>query len=324
MGNLLLDTLEIDDFRAFDHLRIEHLGRVNLIVGKNSVGKTSLLEALWLYASRADYPVLLHILQARDEQRADASGQQMALKESLRFLVHGHVPIAANASFIKVGSIGIKEYLFDVNGGELYRGDKIDRQPIPHMFVPAGGLEPDDVERLWDGIALTDLQDDVRKALRIIVPDVVDVNMIAHPGTGRQRSDHRIPMVRVEGLSLPVPLRHLGEGLNRLFGLILAIVNSRDGMLMVDEIESGLHYTAQVDLWKLIFATAKRLNVQVFATTHSWDCIEAFQAAACKDTESEGMLIRLDRKGETIVPVLYDEHKLSIAAHHEEAVQCRY
>ncbi len=48
MGNLILNSLEINSFRAFEHLQIERLGRVNLIVGKNNVGKTSLLEAIQL------------------------------------------------------------------------------------------------------------------------------------------------------------------------------------------------------------------------------------------------------------------------------------
>ncbi len=53
MAKLLLDSLEIKGYRCFEHLTIEKLGRVNLIVGKNNVGKTALLEALWIYANNA-------------------------------------------------------------------------------------------------------------------------------------------------------------------------------------------------------------------------------------------------------------------------------
>ncbi len=67
MSNLILDSLEIRNFRGLRELRIEHLGRVNLIVGKNNVGKTSVLEALRLYAQPGSPDVVLNLLRTRDE-----------------------------------------------------------------------------------------------------------------------------------------------------------------------------------------------------------------------------------------------------------------
>src|SRR5438105_14442753 len=70
MGNLILNSLEIRNFRAFHDLKIEHLGRVNLLVGKNHVGKTSLLDAIRLYASRASTPAFTwEIMSARYEAK---------------------------------------------------------------------------------------------------------------------------------------------------------------------------------------------------------------------------------------------------------------
>jgi AAA15 family ATPase/GTPase len=92
----------------------------------------------------------------------------------------------------------------------------------------------------------------------------------------------------------------------------LALVYAKDGVLLIDEIENGLHYSVLPDVWKLIFAVANRLNVQVFATTHNWDCIEAFQQASEADPNEEAMLIRLNGTGDT-PPTLFDERKLKIA-----------
>src|SRR5690348_10711329 len=70
MGKLILDSLEIRNFRGLEHLTIERLGRVNLIVGKNNIGKSSLLEALQLYASRASTPTFIwDIMRSRGEIR---------------------------------------------------------------------------------------------------------------------------------------------------------------------------------------------------------------------------------------------------------------
>lgn len=113
----------------------------------------------------------------------------------------------------------------------------------------------------------------------------------------------------------------MGEGMNRMFGIALALVNAKDGMLLIDEVDTGLHYSVLPDLWRLIFEVAHRLNVQVFATSHSWDCIQAFQQAADANTEEEGMLIRLEHRDGDVVPVMFDERKLNIAAREQIEVR---
>jgi len=90
--------------------------------------------------------------------------------------------------------------------------------------------------------------------------------------------------------------------------------------VIVDEIENGLHYSVLPDVWKLIFKTAKDLNVQVFATTHSKDCIEAF-AQAAYDSPEDGMLIRLERQGEKIVAKTIEEEMLVDAVNYEVEVR---
>ena len=116
-------------------------------------------------------------------------------------------------------------------------------------------------------------------------------------------------------------MKTYGEGVFKLFGISLALVNSENGMLLIDEIEGGLHYSVLLDVWKLIFKTAKDLNVQVFATTHSSDCIEAFTQAAVDDEESEGMLIRLERQGGKIIAKTINEERLANAINYEVEVR---
>ncbi len=94
MGNLILNSLEIHNFRGFKHLQIERLGRVNLIVGKNNVGKSSLLEALQLYAHNGNPTLIWKILQARDEGKQYSRGRLErpnleSLLSDLRHLFHG-------------------------------------------------------------------------------------------------------------------------------------------------------------------------------------------------------------------------------------------
>jgi predicted ATP-dependent endonuclease of OLD family len=90
------------------------------------------------------------------------------------------------------------------------------------------------------------------------------------------------------------------------------LANAADGILLVDEIENGLHYTLQPEVWRFILQVATRLNVQVFATTHSSDCVRAFQEASAESDE-EGVLIRLARKGDRIIVGEFDEETLAVA-----------
>lgn len=115
-------------------------------------------------------------------------------------------------------------------------------------------------------------------------------------------------------------MRSLGDGINRLFGMTLALVNTKDGLLLVDEVENGLHYSILPDVWRLIFQTARRLNVQVFATTHSWDCIEAFQRAA-EDSPEDGVLVRLQNQDGDVTATVFDERRLAVVT--REGIEVR-
>jgi hypothetical protein len=181
-------------------------------------------------------------------------------------------------------------------------------EPIPSAYISSNGLNNEDLSRFWDKITLTPLEGHVVTALQLLSPEIEAINIV-----GSESSNDRIPKIRVKGSTEPLPLRSLGDGVNHMFGIILALVNAQNGIALIDEIENGLHYSVQYELWKLVFSVAKTLNIQVFATTHSWDCVEAFQKAASEDEGLGGMLIRLQRQGEDIIPTLFDERKLAIA-----------
>ncbi len=161
---------------------------------------------------------------------------------------------------------------------------------------------------LWDKIALSDREHDVVDALRIIAPEIAAVSMVGGEGSRQPR----MAIVRVTGQARPLPLRSFGDGLNRLFGIVLSLANAKNGLLLIDEVENGMHHTIQADVWRAMFRLSKRLNVQVFATSHSWDSIEAFQKAAAEDPE-EGVLIRLSRRGDDVIPTLFREDELAVA-----------
>ena len=212
----------------------------------------------------------------------------------------------------------------------IQAGEKVRNVPLPILARPASwsrrvspfSASPSDLARfihldtsnagntgqlgvLWDEIELTDIQEEVLKALQLVSPDIQAVSMIG----GDSRSSGRTAIVRSKRFASRVPLRSYGDGINRVFGIILSLCNARNGILLIDEIENGLHYSVQPLVWKTIFQLAQKLDVQVFATTHSRDCVLAFQQAAA-ESPVEGRLIRLTRKDDWVLPTVFSEDKL--------------
>src|SRR6202034_3737992 len=89
--------------------------------------------------------------------------------------------------------------------------------------------------------------------------------------------------VKCTGIDERIPIGSMGDGIWCLLGIALHLVATRNGVLLIDEIDTGLHYSVMETMWKLVLKTAERLDIQVFATTHSRDCYEALAAISRAD-----------------------------------------
>ncbi len=198
-------------------------------------------------------------------------------------------------------------------------------------FVPAHELQPEELADWWDGVALSDAEQTVSDALGTITK-------IERIATVKSYPRGRIFIVRLKGWDEPVTLRSLGDGMLRMFQIALALEPSHmeqrgrqlslfpatqptvegsgrwlspRNILLIDEIENGIHYSVLPQLWRFVFQSAKRNNIQVFATTHSWNCIEGFQEAA-KSQPLDAALIRLERDGQETRSVEFSKEELQI------------
>lgn len=373
-SDLLLDSLDIIGYRCFEHLTIEKLGKVNLIVGKNNVGKTALLEALWIYARRGNMQTLLDLLFSRDEvpvyieknssmQNVNIRFQKDDLISEVGNLFYGRPKLNASSQELisivsdkaslnvnttrMIGEDGnpaddfsIFENIWGVRPfglillsilkennedkrAEFYSFENLQSlmlEPppdnLPSNFIKSQILNNGILSRLWDEALKKGLEIEALHFLKIIEDKIEYINFVG----ASDASGMRYPIASNGNSSKRVALKSYGEGMTRLLALSLALVQCQDGVLLIDEIESGLHYSVLPDVWKLIFKTAKELNVQVFATTHSKDCIEAFAQAAV-DSPEEGRLIRLERHGEKIIAKTIDEEMLADAVDYDVEVR---
>ncbi len=347
-----MKSLLIRNFRLFKDLKIDRLGQVNLVVGKNNSGKTCLLEALQVYATQASLDVLYKLVADREEDWSGVEGgiQQSIfdIKHPFRFLFHGYRFSEGGTGTIEIGPVEnekarlklfpVDPSNFETGGTEielLFNKGKFDPLAdsglpllaqhsgttffITDLFsygsekslgnrllttnvqaVSSQGLSAEAEPLLWDRINITELEDEVVKCLQLIDPNIKKVAMVGRKFGG----NYRIPVVRYGDADDRVPLKSFGEGMVRIFHIALALVNAKGGYLLIDEFENGLHWTVQPAVWNVVFTMAKRLNVTVFATTHSKDCVRGFHDVWSK-REQDGTFHRLDMGKKKIKAVSY-------------------
>lgn len=261
----MLDHIHIQNYRLFKDLKIDKLGQVNLIAGKNNTGKTALLEALRILASKIEPSVLANILHNRGTFEKNRN------IENLQTLF---------PNFFIDKSIRINSYNLKLNKNDLLievvisdKETRSKRYNIPLINIeeyknPREGLVlisfTGDFEYSgWENFTIEE-EDNIIEILKLIEPKVVDFRII----------DSNKPVLRLEGLQQRQPINSLGDGVNRIFTIAFSLVKAKNKILLIDEFEVGLHYSIQKQLWEIIFKYAKEWNIQVFATTHSQDTIE--------------------------------------------------
>jgi hypothetical protein len=167
---------------------------------------------------------------------------------------------------------------------------------------------------LWDQILLTPNEEKVIESLRIIEPSVERIASLSRP-SGRGTPS---PIVlRLRGSDTRVPIGSMGDGIKRLLVLSVNLVTSAGGCLLIDEIDTGLHYSVIAKMWQLLIETARRLDVQVFASTHSLDCLEALaQVCEGKSDLAEEVAVHRIQNGHE-ASTHYTGSELAVAVDHE-------
>ena len=200
------------------------------------------------------------------------------------------------------------------SGSGRHRVRRSDDSPEPIKCQALGPDVPADYEMLetWQHVALTSDEGRAVEALRLVHGDGIE--RVAFVGGGGARSRGARAIVKLQDHPDPVLLRSLGDGAARMFAAALSLATCRAGFLVIDEAENGIHHRVQEDYWRMILQTAADNNVQVFATTHSWDCVGGFARAAAALDDVEARLVRLERRGEELRAVEYDEDLLATVA----------
>ena len=140
------------------------------------------------------------------------------------------------------------------------------------IFIPAFlKMSNSALAQEFDKSDLEGHADEILKAIQSIDESIVQVKTL-NIGTPT------VYLKRKAEKYLPITL--FGEAINRVAQFIVKMVNNRNGILLIDEIENGIHYTNHGELWKMLFKLSKEFNIQIFATTHSYEMIKSFSKVA--------------------------------------------
>ncbi len=126
-------------------------------------------------------------------------------------------------------------------------------------------------------------EDKIVRALQLLHSDIVDLKALQPDGNASRGFLAYVLVQESDGSRYPIG--SYGDGMKRLLGLALLVASLRDDLLLVDEIDTGLHYSVLPEMWKLLVLGATDANFQVVATTHSWDCIDGLREFMLRNPE---------------------------------------
>lgn len=352
----MFKSFKVKNFRGFDRLEINNLSRVNLIAGLNNVGKTALLEALFLYGG-AYNPALtitinnlrgidtITVESATDKTPWDSyffnfnSNKQIELIGSddanrhriLKLKVarpsvdeildknsrrQGEITSAESQKLIGVNS-SILELEYEETGKKKgksilvvdakgIRSQVIRPPPFQAVFLSSRS-RPSVIESAerFGKLEMIGKHELLQEALKVFEPRLRRLSVVVIGG---------VPMIHGDiGLNRLLPLPQMGDGMTRLADVMLAIGNAPNGVVLVDEIENGIHHSTMSNIWRTIDKASQLFNTQVFATTHSLECIKAAHSAFKEDNTYDLKVHRLERTDATVRALTYGNDELDAA-----------
>ncbi len=127
-------------------------------------------------------------------------------------------------------------------------------------------------------------------------------------------SINNTPVVHADvGLDRLIPIALLGDGIQRLISWTLTFRAASGGLMLIDEVENGIHHSKLHDLWRSIALFAKQYEVQVFATTHSLECVNTARRVFEDFEANDFHYLRLDRVKDEIEAKSFDRDMLETA-----------
>ncbi len=367
----MINNLEIKNFRSISFLNLSNLADVNLLVGKNNTGKSTILECVYIIQSIIENidvkPVINKIISIRDTEklslRKTNSKQYYKEKTSLLFYnldtatdiqftfsvnsLESQITICGDIDEIAKRSFALERKMqdnYEVKSKIYKVREKINKKTIlllfeykfndniSYIFYDIEGpsiifeMSNDSISSITPKQTKSKVnfhhhsqlksnlvsnlhyvfqkkkEQELFSQLRKIEPQLISLSL----GKNNQ-------ILCDIGLEERVLLDAMGEGFKRVLGITTTLYLTKNSIFLIDEFENGLHYSSQNVLWKAIADTAKRFNVQVFVSTHSYEVAKQLFALNEKNNKIQSKLFRVEKVDKKIDVVEYDHESIEAA-----------
>lgn len=306
----MIEQIDIHQFKAFQQLKIETLRQVNVIVGANNVGKTALLEAVDMALpgkpDRCSHGFFRDVSASPPASAGHQDWKNYTLPIGQARV--GSIGLQVAGKWLGVGFGEVnprwchadmervqREALFNKVFRTTYRDIRLpEENAFAHTLVQAWPCSPIELTSIFEtAILRSDMETRIEQSLAELDARIKTLRSQQPPGRERQ--------IYVDiGAPQKIPLVQLGQGAQKLVMLASKAALAEGGVLLVDEIDVGFHHGYLERLWQAVFAMARDLKVQVFATTHSYECIKAAAKVASQIEGDQLALHRLERHGADI------------------------
>lgn len=297
MDSAHINQITIEKFKCFDNFKLDGLEHVNLLGGKNNIGKTAFLEACYVHASTSDRSSM-----------ANALIDIKFMRENINILFDSNLRNNYESSFLESNKIysfksnqkntffqllvedGKKEYIFRIQEEEktINANDfSIERAWAANIdFIDNFGWSNQEIAHAYEIVQRKEKEQILNQFINKFEPSIASFKVFSGIPHCKRGNDY-------------YPLTEFGDGTKHYVSIICALYASENGTLFIDEIDNGIHYTELKNLWKIIIDISKQINCQVFATTHSRECIEAFNEAQRELNEPKTAYFEFYRNAKT-------------------------
>lgn len=279
MSKHFINNVEIKSFKCFENFKIEKLKRVNLIGGKNNVGKTSFMEAICInvYAKNIDsaYTTLMYTTYTRE--KLAYINREICLKDDISFfenIKYCNVVSNINSFEYKFNKQqGKQEYIFNIyDKNKTFNSREFSYKRILNpsvIFIDNYGFTPKQFSKIYDNAHKINKNIDLNKIINKFDNSIEEIKLSAE----------EYIECKVRNIEKYIKLTEFGDGFKQFISIIISLYACKNSYLFIDEVESGIHYEKFDEMWEIILSISNENNVQVFATSHSKECIESYMKA---------------------------------------------
>jgi AAA15 family ATPase/GTPase len=318
MSEHFIKNIEIENFKCFENFKAEGFGRVNLIGGKNNVGKTAFMEAVFLNIHSKNVNNLFSAIYAIKFTRENLEFicEKCSLNSYIKLFENTkHYFSKSNINEIKytlINKNGEKKYSLKINSEETtinsnnfsYQFDFISNI----IYIDNFGFTNLTLKEVYMAVQRKDKEDELYKYINDFDNLIEKFKIIGGES----------PECKLKGKDEYLYINEFGDGLKHYISIICSLYACENGYLFIDEIDNGIHYTNLDKLWEIILTISKKQNVQVFATTHSKECIESYARVAKKLEDNNSYYFEMIKniKNENIYMRKLDSNQLDYEINH--------